>query len=159
MCKIPASTWIQSVNAYVYSGLTSAWGKALFQQLWHLRLQLGCIYYISYISFLTDSVNPFVTETEECHINLLFHYDNSVLCSYIKPIVHRQACWGSLVALAAIIIGGFIILKLLSSCFSFYVNTQLQDHVFFLNCRNQSCGNSCPVTLYGKWTLQMWSCH
>lgn len=64
--------------AYVHGGLASAWRAALFQSSWHLQLQLGGIYFISLMSFLTDSFNAFVTKTEECHINLLFHYDNCV---------------------------------------------------------------------------------
>lgn len=160
--EIRAFTWIQSIKADVYSGLASARNTASSEQRWHRQLQSGCIYSVAYISFLTDGVNPFVSETQECHINLLFHYDNCVLCRIqcgdIKPIVYPQACWRSLGALAAIITAWFTILKPLSSWFSFYVNTQLQDHVFSSYWGYQSCGYSCPVTLEGGWTFQTWSC-
>lgn len=76
--EIGAFTWIQSINADVYSGLASAWSTASSQHRWHRQLQSGCTYSLAYISFLTDSVNPFVSETQECHINLLFHCDNCV---------------------------------------------------------------------------------
>jgi len=135
--------------AYVHGGLASAWRAALFQSSWHLQLQLGGIYFISLMSFLTDSFNAFVTKTEECHINLLFHYDNCVFffffffsriqCHYIKPVVHPQACWGSgsLVALAAIIIEWSITLKCLSSWFFFNVNSAVR-YVFFFNYKKSS---------------------
>lgn len=121
----------KSTNASVYSVPVCAWRMAPFRQSWRLQLQTGCIYYISYISFLTDAFNPFVAETEERHINLLFHYDNCVSleiqCGYIKPTLYPQASFGgwSLVALTAIIIGWSIILKSLSSGFSFYINIHL----------------------------------
>lgn len=120
----------KSTNASAYSVLVRAWRMAPFRQSWRLQLQTGCIYYISYISFLTDAFNPFVAETEERHINLLFPYDICVSfeiqCGYIKPALYPQAFGGgSLVALTAIIFGWSIILKSLSSGFFFYVNTHL----------------------------------
>lgn len=71
-----------SMFAYVHGGLASTWRVALFQSSWHLKLQLGGIYFISLMSFLTDSFNAFVTETEECHISI--HYDNCVfVCLFV----------------------------------------------------------------------------
>lgn len=127
--------------AYVHGGLASTWRAALFPSSWHLQLQLGGIYFISLVSFLTDSFDAFVTKTEECHINLLFHYDNCVFflffpriqCHYIKPVVYPQACWrsGSLVALAAVIIEWSITLKRLSSWFFFNVNLAVRYAFYY----------------------------
>lgn len=89
------------INAHVYNLSVSAWRMALFPQSWHLLWLLDCIYYIPYISFLTDAFHPFVTETKECHINLLFHYDNFVLfcffriqCSCMKTNSLSSDLWG-----------------------------------------------------------------
>lgn len=92
----------KSTNASVYGVLVRAWRMAPFRQSWRLQLQTGCIYYISYVSFLTDAFNPFVAETEERHINLLFPYDNCVSfeiqCGYIKPTLYPQAFEGRVIS-------------------------------------------------------------
>lgn len=73
-CFCAQWTWVCMKNSLISAILTST----------------AALQYIPYNSFWADGLNPFVTETEECHINLLLHYDNCVLCrtqcSYIKPI-------------------------------------------------------------------------